>query len=154
MSEYQQTASVNAPVDEVFAWVADAGNLPHYLPPIKEARLEGDGDQVRLWGEIPDQGEFESEGYFRVMEDQRRMEWGANVYRDYSGWLQVEPSGEAASEVTVHLSFGGASVEGQIQEQSSDERDPLEEGVEATLESIRRQIEEGSGKVDQPAASG
>jgi hypothetical protein len=73
-------------------------------------------------GRDPDGGEFESEGYFRVMGDQCRMEWGANVYRDYSGWLQVEPSGDSASEVTVHLSFGDASVEGQIQEQSSDER--------------------------------
>jgi ligand-binding SRPBCC domain-containing protein len=29
MSEYQQTMSVNAPGEEVFDWVADAGNLPH-----------------------------------------------------------------------------------------------------------------------------
>jgi hypothetical protein len=28
------------------------------------------------------------------------------------------------------------------------------EGIEATLESIRRQIEEGSGKVKQPPATG
>ena len=153
MSEYQQSSVVNAPVGEVFAWVADVGNLPHYLPPIKEARLEGEGDRIRMWGEIPDRGEFEGEGYFRVGEEERRMEWGANLYRDYSGWLQVEPAGDGASEVTVHLSFGERSVEQEIQEDSSDERDPLQEGLAATLESIRRQIEEGSGKVDQPTTS-
>lgn len=64
--------------------------------------------------------------------------------RDYSGWLKA---GAAESTVRVHLSFGPRSVE-QAQEESSEERDPKEEGVEATLESIRRQIEEGSGKLE------
>ena len=33
-------------------------------------------------------------------------------------------------------------------------QNPLEEGLSATLESIRRQIEEGSGKVEPPATPG
>lgn len=37
---------------------------------IGERRL---GDRVWLRGEIPDQGEFENEGYFRVHEQERRM---------------------------------------------------------------------------------
>lgn len=68
--------------------------------------------------------------------------------RDYSGWLTVKEAGAAESTVRVHLSFGPRSVEEQAQEESSEERDPMEEGVEATLESIRRQIEEGSGKLE------
>ncbi|MGI9047864.1 MAG: hypothetical protein ACR2GU_00505 [Rubrobacteraceae bacterium] len=52
--------------------------------------------------------------------------------------------------MTVHLSFGEASQEPQIQEDSSEERDPLEESLGATLESIRRQLEEGTGKEEQP----
>jgi len=55
-----------------------------------------------------------------------------------------------AREVVVHLSFGERSVEGEIQAESPEGRDPLEEGVSATLESIRRQIEEGAGKVEPP----
>ncbi len=104
-------------------------------------------------GEIPDRGEFEGEGYLSIEEGQRRMEWGAEIGREYSGWLTVSDAGEAdsgRSEVRVHLSFGEASREPQIQEDSSEERDPLEESLGATLESIRRQLEEGSGKEEQP----
>lgn len=39
------------------------------------------------------------------------------------------------------LIFGERSVEPEMREQASDERDPLSEGIAATLESIRSQIE-------------
>ena len=48
----------------------------------------------------------------------------------------------------MHLKFGERSVEPQMREQAPEDRDPLGEGIAATLESIRRQIEEGSGKVE------
>ncbi len=41
-------------------------------------------------------------------------------------------------------------MQDEIQEESGEERDPLKEAVGTTLESIRRQIEEGSGKVEPP----
>jgi hypothetical protein len=44
-------------------------------------------------------------------------------------------------------------VEGEIQSESPEGQDPLTEGILATLESIRRQIEEGAGKL-QPPRSG
>ena len=50
----------------------------------------------------------------------------------------------------MHLSFGPRSAEPEIQEEAPDGRDSLEEGISATLESIRRQIEEGTGKVQPP----
>jgi uncharacterized protein YndB with AHSA1/START domain len=157
MQEYEQSKTISASADEVFGWVSDVNNLPGYLPPIKDASLEGasaqgkPGERVRLWGEIPDRGEFEGEGYFDVDEEARKMEWGAEVGRDYSGWLTVTESAEGQSEVTVHLSFGPRSVEDEIQEESSEDRDPLEESLGATLESIRRQIEEGAGKIPPPS---
>ena len=160
MSEYQQTEIVDRPADEVFAWVSAVNNLPKYLPPVKEAGTEGPaeaskpGQKVRLRVEIPDRYETEGEGYFAVDEGERRMEWGAEMGRDYSGLLSVSTRADGRSEVTVHLSFGERSVEEQVQEESSDERDPLVESLSATLESIRRQLEEGSGKVDQPPAAG
>ena len=70
--------------------------------------------------------------------------------RDYSGWLSVSDRVDGRSEVTVHLWFGERSVEERIQEESSEERDPLDESLSATLESIRRQLEEGSGKLEPP----
>ena len=41
-------------------------------------------------------------------------------------------------------------LEGEIEEDSAEDRNPLEESPGATLESIRRQIEEGSGKLPPP----
>ena len=157
MQEYEQSKAVAAPANEVFAWVSDVENLPKYLPPIRDAGIEGSaaagspGERVKMTVEIPDRGEFESEGYFDVNAEARTMRWGAETDRDYSGWLTVAEAGDGQSEVTVHLSFGPRSVEGEIQEDSGDDRDPLEESLEATLESIRRQIEEGSGKLPPPS---
>ena len=117
--EYEQTQVIAASPDEVFAWVSDVGNMPGYLPPINEASIEAEsapgtpGEKVRMEGEVPDRGEFEGEGYLSVDEGARRMEWGAEVSRDYSGWLTVADDGAGGSEVTVHLSFGERSVEGR-----------------------------------------
>ena len=153
--QYERSKVIEAPADEVYAWVAEIGNLPRYLPPIKEAkRADGSGDRVWMKGEIPDRGEFEAEGYFRVFEEDRRMEWGAEMGRDYSGRLQVADLQDAKSRVAVQLHLGERSVEGEIQEESGEGRDLLVEGIDATLESIRRQIEEGSGKVEQPSTTG
>lgn len=160
MQEYEQKGTVAAPANEVFAWVSDVENLPKYLPPIKDAGLDGaaDGDnpgeKVRMRVGIPDRGEFESEGYFSVDAEARTMRWGAETDRDYSGYLTVAEAGDGQSEVTVHLSFGPRSAEPGIQEDSSDDRDPLEESLSATLESIRRQIEEGGGKLPPPSPEG
>ena len=157
MQEYERSKTVAAPANEVFAWVSDVDNLPKYLPPIKDAGIGGPaaagspGEKVQMTVEIPDRGRFESEGYFSVDAEARTMRWGAETDRDYSGRLTVAGAGEGQSEVTVHLSFGPRSVEGEIQESSSADRDPLEESLEATLESIRRQLEEGSGKLPPPS---
>ena len=84
------------------------------------------GQKVRMRVEIPDRYETEGEGYFAVDEGERRMEWGAEMGRDYSGWLSVSNRADGRSEVTVHLSFREHSVEEQVQEESSEGRDPLE----------------------------
>ena len=152
MSEYEQSQGVDAPPDEVFAWLSDVGNLPAYLPPVTDASIEGPssegspGRRVRTTLQYPGgDGSFDAEGYLTVDEGQRRMEWGAEAGRDYSGWLTVSESG-GGSEVTVHLSLGERSVEGEMQ--APEGENPLVRGVTETLESIRRQIEEGSGKVE------
>ncbi len=31
--QYERTKVIEAPADEVFAWVTEIGNLPRYLPP-------------------------------------------------------------------------------------------------------------------------
>jgi uncharacterized protein YndB with AHSA1/START domain len=155
--EYEQSQTIDAPPEEVFAWLSDVGNLPAYLPPVVDSSVQGPsaegvpGQRIRTTLEYPGgDGTFESEGYLAVNEGERRMEWGAEAGRDYSGWLTVANHGEGASEVVVHLSFGERSAEPDIEERSPEGQHPLAEGISATLESIRRQIEEGSGKVEAP----
>jgi uncharacterized protein YndB with AHSA1/START domain len=157
MKEYEQTQTISGPPDEVFAWLSDVNNLPKYLPPVVDASIEGPsaegtpGQRVRTTLEYPEGGEtFDSEGYLAVDEGRKRMEWGAETERDYAGWLEVADAADGQSQVTVHLFFGERSVEPEIREQTPEGRDPLAEGVSATLESIRRQIEEGAGKVEPP----
>lgn len=153
--ELEQTQAVDAPPDAVFAWLSDVSNLPKYLPPVIDASIQGPsspgapGQRVRTTLEYPGgEGTFEAEGYLAVYGNERRMEWGAEAGRDYSGWLEVAEDAARGSQVTVHLNFGERSVEAE--QDSPEGRDPLQEGVTATLESIRRQIEEGSGKVEPP----
>ena len=71
------------------------------------------------------------------------MEWGAEVSRDYYGWLTLaDGSGGDSSEVTVHFNFGSRTVEDEIQEESSEGKGRgYDTGVHKTPD------EEGSGKV-------
>jgi ribosome-associated toxin RatA of RatAB toxin-antitoxin module len=154
MSEYEQTQAVSVPPDEAFAWLSDVGNLPEYLPPVTNASIEGSsegdnpGQKVRTTLQYPGgEGSFDAEGYLAVDEGARRMEWGAETGRDYSGWFEVTPDGDR-SHVTVHLSFGERSVEPEMREETGGDEDPLADGISATLESIRRQLEERTGKVE------
>ena len=156
MKEYEQTQTIEASPDEVFAWLSNVGNLSEYLPPVVGASIEGTsaegtpGQRIRATLEYPGGGgTFDAEGYLAVDEGRRRMEWGAEVERDYSGWLEVA-EGAGGSQVTVHLFFGERSVEPEMREQTPEGSDPLAEGVSATLESIRRQVEEEAGKVEPP----
>src|SRR3712207_5702714 len=156
--EYEQSQAIDAPPAEVFAWLSDVGNLPKCLPPVVDSSVEGPsaegvpGRRIRTTLEYPGEGggTFDAVGYLAVDERERRMEWGAEEGRDYSGWLTVGNHGESGSEVVVHLSFGERSAGPDIEERSPEGSDPLAEGISATLESIRRQIEEGSGKVETP----
>ncbi|WP_053057546.1 SRPBCC family protein [Rubrobacter aplysinae] len=156
--EYEKRQPIYRPPDEVFDWLSKVENLPHYLPPVKESWSEGPaaagkpGERIKMKVEIPGRYDTEGEGYFHADEEARRLEWGAEFSRDYSGWLTVEEVSGSPEEclVTAHLSFGPRSVQGEVQEEaqqdSDGDQDPLEDGVGRTLESIRRQIEEGRGK--------
>jgi uncharacterized protein YndB with AHSA1/START domain len=92
VKEYEQTQTIEASPDEVFAWLSTVDNLPEYLPPVVGASIEGPsaegtpGQRIRATLEYPGGGgTFDAEGYLAVDEGRRRMEWGAEVERDYSG---------------------------------------------------------------------
>jgi uncharacterized protein YndB with AHSA1/START domain len=83
VKEYEQTQTIEASPDEVFAWLSNVGNLPEYLPPVVGTSIEGPaaegtpGQRIRATLEYPGGGgTFDAEGYLAVDEGRRRMEWG------------------------------------------------------------------------------
>lgn len=160
---YEQSTTIAAAPEEVFAYVSDVSHLPDFLPPIQDAaeRPLEEGTEtdpavahahgVHLVGELEGH-RFENDGWFDADAEARTLTWGAQTDHTYSGRLTVSPDGEG-SRVSVQLDFGERSQDDQIQAQSGD-RDPLQEAFDATLESIKRQVEGTGGKVVPPPPPG
>lgn len=135
MSEFESTATINSPAERVFGFVSDPRNLPRFLPTVHRAEPEP-GERVRLEGD-GSRGHYESDGYFHVLNDQRRMEWGADGSSQYRGWLSVEPEPRDRNRCSliVHLSFDeqasrAASKQPSQQDRESVIRQQLDEAVD------------------------
>jgi len=132
--------------------------LPKYLPPVKDTGIVGPaegfpGERVKIRVGIP--AETSSRAHSTSMPTPARCAGrGDPTGRDYSGRLTVAGTGDSQSDVTVHLSFDPRSVEGEVQEGYRDDGNPLEQFLAATLESIRRHIEEGPDKLPPPSPEG
>ena len=160
MPEFQHRQRISAPPDQVYAFVADVANLPKYVPTAKAAEALPDG-KVRVQGEA--QGHrYDSDGYFRADEAARRIEWGSDE-RDYAGYLDVANAGDGGSDLTVHLTFAegmGERVEAEQEAKGQDASPPdggpsgpqIQEGLEASLQSIQNLIEGDGGKVEPASA--
>src|SRR5918993_1571068 len=105
--EYEQSQTIDAPPEEVFAWLSNVGNLPEYLPPVVASSEEGfsaegvPGQRIRATLEYPGQEEghtFDAEGYLAVDEAERRMEGDAELRRTvYIRWASP-PKGRGAGQ--------------------------------------------------------
>jgi hypothetical protein len=151
VAEYERSRLIQASPEDVFAFVSDVRNLPTFIPTVEAAEPEAK-DRIRIRGEIHGHT-FEDEGWFHVDEERRRLEWGADEH-DYSGSLTVGAA-NGGSEVVIHLSLApfvtesGRPITGEL----SEEPDPIEEGLEAALDSLRN-LMEGRGGKEEPAAVG
>jgi len=81
---------------------------------------------------MPDGKKVEGEAWFRVADDDRRIEWGSEGRTDYHGHLEVRPA-DGASEVEVHLHT----------ERVGDGDGQIEDGLRETLAHIKQQLEGG-----------
>ncbi len=89
---YEDSTTIAASPQEVFAYVADVAHLPDYLPPITEAAprslAEGtetdpdvqDATGVHLVGEIKGH-RFGNDGWFLADESARTLRWGRRPSR-------------------------------------------------------------------------
>ncbi|GAA2252508.1 hypothetical protein GCM10010145_20320 [Streptomyces ruber] len=101
MSEFEMTKTVAAPARTVFAEVSDLGEISRWMSPSFRFHAE-DPPAVTVVEPPEHRGE---PALVRVSQNQMRVEWGTRESGDYAGWLQVEGTGEAPSEVILHLSF-------------------------------------------------
>ena len=151
MAEYERSRLVQVSPDEVFAFVSDANNLATFLPTVDVVEPHAEG-RVEVHGEVRGRS-YEDEGWFRVDEARRRIEWGADE-RTYSGWLTVAGE-DGGAQVVAHLSFApyvtpsGSPITGE----PDIDPDPIEESLEAALDSLRN-LMEGRGGKEAPASVG
>jgi hypothetical protein len=151
MAEYERSRLVQASPDDVFAFVSDANNLATFLPTVDVVEPQAEG-RVEVHGEVRGRS-YEDEGWFRVDEARRRNEWGADE-RTYSGWLTVAGE-DGGAQVVAHLSFApyvtpsGSPITGE----PDIDPDPIEESLEAALDSLRN-LMEGRGGKESPASVG
>ncbi len=149
MAEYERSRLVQASPEDVFAFVSDASNLATFLPTVDTVEPKTDG-RVEVHGEIRGRA-YDDDGWFRVDENRRRIEWGADE-RTYSGWLTVAAE-DGGAQVVAHLSFApyvtpsGRPISGE----PAEEPDPIEQSLEAALDSLRN-LMEGQGGKEEPAA--
>ena len=144
MPDFEQSLRMQAPPDQVLAYVSDIRNLPRYVPTTHGAQSQGEG-RVHVQGEAQGHS-YDADGYLRRRDD--GLEWGADE-GTYNGWLRVKPDGEG-SQVTVGISLrdqppgaGKGDAPGE---------DQINEGLAKGLESIRNQLQ-GEGGKEEPSAA-
>lgn len=128
MTEYERSRAMPALPEHVFDQAANIGQLDGWLP-----------DELHVHAEAPpavtvheDQTDQDTPALLRSRQDRMRLEWGTRDDGSYTGWLQVEDTGNGTSEVTVHLSFADA------------EHDPgdtaAQEALDRSLERLEEQV--------------
>ncbi len=129
MADFTGTTTVSVPTNALFDYLSDVSNLPKYFSRMTSAR-PGNGEEIKTTAKMPDGTEVQADAWFRVDQDAQRIEWGSEGPSEYSGYLDVRPSGDG-SEVEVHLHTTRVA-DGDQQTQ---------DGVQETLDNIRQQVE-------------
>lgn len=129
MADFTGTTTVSVPTTALFGYLSDVANLPKYFSRMTSAQ-PGQGEEVRTTAKMPDGTEVQGDAWFRVDEQAQRIEWGSEGPSEYSGYLDVRPSGDG-SEVEVHLHTT------RVEPGDSE----VQAGVEETLANIRSQAE-------------
>ena len=146
-TEFEQSITVAASADSIFDFIADVRNVPQYLPTVKNAQPQ-QGERIRTQGQVGERS-YDFDGHFRIDKQAQRLEWGSDGENDYSGWLEVQGGGDSQSQVRVHIHYAPQPEMAQrMAERSSGHsfESAMSEGINKTLESIKRICEGKGGK--------
>lgn len=127
MPDFERTATIDAPPDLLFDYLADITHLPEYIPAMASVHPTG-GEAVEVETQIAGQHHHDH-GWFHVDESEHRIEWGSKDNTDYRGWISVDALGRTGSQLTIHL--------------SRDEPADTDQQLTATINSIKRRMESG-----------
>lgn len=148
--EYERSRQIHASENDVFAFLSNVQNLPNFLPTVQSAELIAE-DRIRIRGKNNGVA-YTDDGWLHIDPDRHRIEW-SNDERTYNGSMTVS-GGDGVSEVVIHLSlvpYFDQSGRPLTSEQHA-QTDPIEEGLETAMDSLRNLIE-GTGGKEQPAAT-
>ena len=152
MAEYERSRLVQASPDDVFAFVSDASNLATILADGGRGRAAS-GGSGRGPRRGPGQEPTRTTAGSGSMRPGAALTWGADE-RTYSGWLTVAAD-DGGAQVVAHLSFApyvtptGRPISGE----PAADPDPIEQSLEAALDSLRN-LMEGRGGKEEPASVG
>lgn len=130
MSDYEQSTTIAADPDALFAYLSDVSNLPDYFAGMTSAE-PADGDTVHTTADVNGTTR-EGEAWFTAEEEARSIRWGSEGPNHYSGELAVQGAEGGGSQVTVRLHTD--HVDGP----------DIDDGLRTTLAHIKRNVE-GSG---------
>lgn len=130
MGDYEHTTTVRRPPEDVFAYLSDVSNLPHYFSGLQDARSEG-GEDVHVVATVEGRT-YEGEAWMHADADARSMRWGSEGPSAYHGELFVTGIGDEESRVTVELHTERADGPG------------ISAGLEQTLASLKQNLDGSS----------
>ncbi|GAA1578288.1 SRPBCC family protein [Kribbella sancticallisti] len=121
MGDYEASTTVDVASTVLFEYLSDVERLPEYLPQMTEAHRAGEvaeGERVEVEAVIQPEGEperkVEGEAWIDVVEDGKKLRWGAPGPHEYHGELDVDFVADGTSKLTVRLHTehaDGSSIE-------------------------------------------
>jgi uncharacterized protein YndB with AHSA1/START domain len=114
MADFERSATIQAPPDATYAYLADPRHMPDYVAMMTKAQ-ESRGGHLHVAAEVQGRQE-EGEAMFLADDAARRLEWGREGH-EYHGWLAVTGlSAGPTSTVTIHLETHEEADAGLVEE--------------------------------------
>jgi hypothetical protein len=139
MGDYEASTTVDVASNVLFEYLSDVEHLPDYLPQLTAARPAGEsaeGERVEVEAVIQPDGEAErkvaGEAWIEVLDDGKKLRWGAPGPHDYHGELDIDFVADGTSMLTVRLHTehtDGPSVEAALQRTLSGIKSAAEEAA-------------------------
>jgi hypothetical protein len=125
VGDYEASTTVDVASNVLFEYLKDVEHLPEYLPQLTALHRTGEspeGERVEVEAVVhpgvAGERTVEGEAWIDVVEDGKKLRWGAPGPHEYHGELDVDFVADGTSTVTVRLHtehIDGPSVEDALQ---------------------------------------